>query len=170
MVHLLALWRVELHLSNRLAEEQGSMPCTSWPDLDNSQRRARSGKEEGICQANHRAGNRRNQAALEWKRIRRPAPKPRRARSGWPTSAGTTAPRISSSPAGNGSPAGAAGRSFTRRSSSDPFFLSGGDFPNRAFSIFPRLCSKLPDVSRRKGSLGNPDRPQRTRRALRFSC
>jgi hypothetical protein len=36
MVHLLALWRVELHLSNRLAEEQGSMPCTSWPDLDNS--------------------------------------------------------------------------------------------------------------------------------------
>jgi hypothetical protein len=38
MVHLLALRCVELHLSNRLAEEQGSMPCTSWPDIDNSKR------------------------------------------------------------------------------------------------------------------------------------
>jgi hypothetical protein len=115
MVHLLALWRVELHLSNRLAEEQGSMPCTSWPALDNSSRRPSSGKEEIIWRANHRAGNRRNQAALGLKRIRRPTPKPRRARSGWLTSAGTTGLRISSSPAGNGSPAGAAARWFTRR-------------------------------------------------------
>jgi hypothetical protein len=36
MVHLLALRRVELHLSNRFAEEQGSMPCASWPALDPS--------------------------------------------------------------------------------------------------------------------------------------
>lgn len=91
------------------------MPCTSWPGLDNSRRETRSGEEEIIWLAKIRAGNRRNRAVLEWRRTRRRQSKPSRVRSGWLTFAGTTAPRISSSPDGNGSPAGAAGRWFIPR-------------------------------------------------------
>ena len=108
------------------------MPCTSWPGLDESKRKTRSGKEEIIWLAKIRAGNRRNRAVWEWRKIRRPQSKPRRARSGWLTSVGTTAPRISSSPAGNGSPAGAAAPWFTRPSRF--FCIVGGPLDREGFS------------------------------------
>ena len=50
MVHVLALRRVELHLSESgIAEEQGSIPCASWPGLDRSEseREARRGRNYG---------------------------------------------------------------------------------------------------------------------------
>jgi hypothetical protein len=135
------------------------MPCTSWPGLDESKRKTRSGKEEIIWLAKIRAGNRRNPAVSEWTRTRRPQSKPRRARSGWPTSAGTTAPRISSSPVGSGSPAGAAGRWCIPRNTGPQraifrlILRSGADARNsrlRRFDDtsaqlnFPRLCGEPP--------------------------
>ena len=48
MVHLLALRRVELHLSDWLAEEQGSIPCASLPDLNISRRRRGQARKKNM--------------------------------------------------------------------------------------------------------------------------
>src|SRR5881392_741365 len=112
------------------------MPCTSWPGLDKlpSEKRAQARKEL-IWLARIRERNRRNQAELDWKKIRRSQSKPNRARSGWLTFAGTTAHRTLSSRAGNGSLAGAAARSFTPRRIVRAMPASG---------IFPRHRGEAP--------------------------
>src|SRR6476660_7732152 len=116
MVHLLALRCVELHLSDQVCGRAGfhALRFLAWPRQTPSGERAQARKEL-IWLAKIREKNRRNQAELGWKKIRRSQSKPNRARSGWRTFVGTTARRILSSRAGNGSPAGVAARWFTRR-------------------------------------------------------
>src|SRR2546423_1046489 len=110
MVHLLALRRAELHLSNQFAEEQGSMPCASWSGLMAPGGARAQTRKETIWLAKIRERNRGSPAVPDPRRIRRRQSKPGRVRNGWPISAGTMGRRILSSRVGNGSPAGAAVR------------------------------------------------------------
>src|SRR2546423_570794 len=116
MVHLLALRRAELHLSDQVCGRAGfhALRFLAW--LRKLQRRTSPGEgEKQTWPAKIRVGNRKNQAARAGRRTRRRQSKLSRARSGRLTFAGTTARRISSSQVGNGSRAGAAARWFTRR-------------------------------------------------------
>jgi hypothetical protein len=62
MVHVLALRCVELHV-RRLAEEQGSAPCASWPGLTlQKSNRAQARKEKRWLPKNQEK-NRSSQAA-----------------------------------------------------------------------------------------------------------
>lgn len=93
------------------------MPCTSLPGYRNRFWRvpaAREGRQSLLWLAIKQAGILIKKVVSGWRtRDLRPR-KPARGRSGWPTLVGTTAPRITSSPTGNGLPAGAAALWFTQ--------------------------------------------------------
>src|SRR4051794_35745343 len=91
------------------------MPCASWPALDKLPKESEIRRGGKKWLAKIREKNRTNQAALDLKKTRRRQSRRSRVRSEWLIFVGTTARPISSSRAGNGSLAGAAERSFTRR-------------------------------------------------------
>ena len=94
------------------------MPCASWSGLKTPSGARGQARKKPIWLAKIRERNRRNPVASDSRKIRLRQSKRSRGRSGWLTFAGTMGRRISSSPAGNGSPAGAAEPWSTRRNSS----------------------------------------------------
>ena len=114
MVHVLALRRVELHVI-RFSGRAGSKALRFLAWARRFEAQPSPGKEGRSWLLKNREKNRSGRAAPDWKRINKSQGKPRRVPSEWLTFAGMTARRITWSPAGNGSRAGAAANSSIRR-------------------------------------------------------